>query len=265
VLGPNNLISNMPDRNSVEITWLTLDRIGPDDWRKLERMLDAGERERADRYRFERDRNTYVAAHALLRGMLSRVVAHHPSNWRFATNAHGKPDLVRHAGVPPLRFNISHTRGLVAVALTIENDVGLDVEILDAGRVSMDLALRFFAAPEVDYLRRLPAERQQTEFYSLWTLKEAYIKAIGLGFSVPLDAFSFALEPLAISFSQRRPDSSANWLFRRFQPSPLHTMALALRHTEPHRVGVKIKPAPFEVLLAQSDHAAGPVKISRRE
>jgi 4'-phosphopantetheinyl transferase len=124
----------------------------------------------------------------------------------------------------------------------------------------MAVALQFFAAPEVDYLRRLPADRQ-TEFYSLWTLKEAYIKAVGLGFSVPLDAFSFALEPLAISFSQRRPDSSANWLFRRFQPSPLHTMALALRHTEPHRVGVKIKSAPFEVLLAQSDHAAGPVKF----
>jgi 4'-phosphopantetheinyl transferase len=249
----------------VEIRWLTLDRIGPDDWRKLDRMLDPGERERADRFRFERDRNTYLAAHALLRGMLSRVVARHPRDWRFATNADGKPDLVPDAGVPPLRFNMSHTRGLVAVALTIENDVGLDVEMLDAGRMTMDLALRFFAAPEVDYLRRLPAERQPTEFYSLWTLKEAYIKAVGLGLSVPLDAFSFVLEPLAISFSQRRPDSPANWLFRRFTPSPLHTMALALRHTEPHRVGVNVRPAPLDLLLAQSDHADGPGKISRRE
>ena len=66
--------------------------------------------------------------------MLSSVVARHPRDWRFATNAHGKPDLVRDAGFPPLRFNISHTRGLVAVALTIETMSGSTIKCSDAGR-----------------------------------------------------------------------------------------------------------------------------------
>jgi len=248
----------------VDIRWLTIDRIGPDDWPILERMLDAEERERAGRFRFERDRDTYVAAHALVRGMLSGLVRRHPSEWRFAASAHGKPELVPGAAVPPLYFNISHTRGLVAVAMTMENDVGLDVETLEAGRLSMDLASRFFAATEVDYLHQLPAERRQEALFAFWTLKEAYIKAVGLGLSVPLDAFSFVLDPLAISFSPRQPDSPANWLFRRFAPSPVHVMALALRHSEPQRVRVNAHPAPLNLLLAQSDQAEGPGNISRR-
>jgi len=188
-----------------------------------------------------------------LRGMLSEVAPRRPCDWRFATNVHGKPDLIPDAGTPPLRFNISHTRGLVAVALTIENDIGIDVEDLEAGRLSMDLASQFFTANEVDYLLRLPTERRQQALYSLWTLKEAYIKAVGLGLSVPLDAFSFALEPLAISFSPRQPDSPANWLFRCFTPSPLHAMALALRHAEPHRVGVNVRPARLDVLIKNGE------------
>jgi 4'-phosphopantetheinyl transferase len=248
----------------VDIRWLALDRIGPDAWPKLERMLDDEERERAGRFRFERDRDAYLAAHALARGMLSGFVSRHPSAWRFAVNDHGKPELVPDAGTPPIRFNISHTRGLVAVAVTIENDVGLDVETLEGGRLGLDLASRFFATPEVEYLRALPAERLQEALFAFWTLKEAYIKAVGRGLSVPLDAFCFALDPLAISFSSRQPDNPANWLFRRFTPSPVHAMALALRHAEPHRVRVNAHPAPLDALLAQSDQADGPGKISRR-
>jgi 4'-phosphopantetheinyl transferase len=239
----------------VDIRWLALDLIEAEDRPILERMLDAAERERAGRFRFERDRNAYIAAHALVRGMLSGLVRRHPSEWRFTANTHGKPDLVPDAAVPPLHFNISHTRGLVAVAMTIENDIGLDVETLEAGRLSMDMASRFFVATEVDYLVRLPAERQQEALFAFWTLKEAYIKAVGLGLSVPLDAFSFVLDPLAVSFSARHPDSPANWLFRRFAPSPVHVMALALRHSEPHRVRVNVHPAPLKLLLAQSDQA----------
>jgi 4'-phosphopantetheinyl transferase len=196
--------------------------------------------------------------------MLSGLVPRHPSAWRFAVNDYGKPDLVPDAGVPPLRFNISHTRGLVAVAVTIENDVGLDVEALEGGRLGLDLASRFFAAGEVEYLRGLPAEHQQEALFAFWTLKEAYIKAVGLGLSVPLDAFSFTLDPLAISFSPRQPDSPESWLFLRFRPSPIHAMALALRHAEPHRVRVNAHPAPLDALLVQSDQADGPGNISRR-
>lgn len=255
VLSSINAISNMLDRNAVEIRWLTLEPIERDHWQKLERMLDADERGRADRFYFERDRNAYLASHALLRGMLSTLVPRHPRTWRFVSNAHGKPELIAEAHRPEFQFNISHTRGLVAVAMTIGNDVGLDVERLDADRMSMDLASRFFAAAEVDYLRRLRAGRQQEAMFALWTLKEAYIKAVGLGLSVPLNSFSFSLEPLQISFSSRQSDRPENWLFRRFSPSPAHVMALALRRPALHRVRINAEPAPLDALLTQSDRA----------
>src|ERR1700759_1140325 len=121
--GPINLIPAMPDQNSVEIRWLALPQIGLGDWPSLERMLDDPERERAGRFRFERDRNAYVAAHALLRGMLSGLVRRDPADCGFAPGQHGKPHLVADAGVPPFSFNISHTRGLVAVAITVESEI----------------------------------------------------------------------------------------------------------------------------------------------
>lgn len=248
----------------MDIRWLDLDQIRADDWPALERMLDAAERERAGRFRFERDRNMYVAAHALVRAMLSGYTGQPPSDWRFIANSHGKPGLSMTSGMASLQFNISHTRGLVAAAVTVGNDVGLDVETLEHGRLTMDMASRFFAAAEVRYLRQLPTERQQDAMFAFWTLKESYIKAVGLGMSIPLDAFSFALDPLAISFSSRQPDCPSNWLFRRFSPSERHAMALALRHREPDRVGIHARPVPVAAVLALSDQTKGPGNISRR-
>jgi 4'-phosphopantetheinyl transferase len=236
------LFSGPPlDRDTVDARWLALDQIEPEQWSGLERMLEEEERARANRFRFERDRNSYIAAHALARIMLSAHAPCAPPAWRFSTSAQGKPEIVRAANIPPLRFNLSHTRGFVAAVVTLDNDVGIDVEVVDAARLTMDLASRYFAKAEIEYLHRVSFDQRPDAMFSFWTLKEAYIKAVGLGLSLALDSFAFELEPLGIRFSPALDDDPASWLFQCLKPSPDHALALALRHPTPRAVKVNTK------------------------
>ena len=93
------------------------------------RLLTADEHERMARFVFERDRRAFLLTRALVRTTLSRYAAVAPADWRFIANVHGRPEILdRPEGVPDLRFNISHTDGLIACAVTIGREVGVDVE-----------------------------------------------------------------------------------------------------------------------------------------
>lgn len=222
----------------VVVRWLALEGITAEQWPRLEARLDDAERARARRYAFERDRLVYVAAHALGRQLLSEWAGGAPQDWRFTVGEHGKPDVAMPHGGPRLRLNLSHTNGLAAAALTEEHDVGIDVEWLDRRAPTMDLARRFFAADECAALAAVPEAEFVETFLAFWTLKEAYVKAIGKGLAQPLDSFAFTLEPPAIRFDNRLADDPARWLFRRFRPGEHHLLALALRHPRPAEVSV---------------------------
>lgn len=228
-----------PNPDLVTLRWLALDTIDAGRWPALERVLDATERARAARFYFERDRLAFIAAHALTRATLSRRFDRDPAAWRFTAGAHGKPDI--DDGV--LRFNLSHTRGLVAVAITEASDIGVDVERVDPKRLGADVTERFFAPAECAYLRSLPPEAWTEAAYAFWTLKEAYIKAIGLGLACPLDAFHFVLNPLSVQFSPRLTDDPAQWRFQRWRPTPDHAMALGVRHADPDRIQIDARAA----------------------
>jgi 4'-phosphopantetheinyl transferase len=195
-------------------------------------LLSADEHERMARFVFERDRRAFLLTRALVRTTLSRYASVRPADWRFITNAHGRPELLdRPAGVPDLRFNISHTTGLIACAVTIGREVGVDIEHI--GRhLSHDVAGRHFAPAEVDDLRRLPDDQQQRVFFDYWTLKESYIKARGFGLALPLCDFAFKLhppDPPTIAFEPALEDDPATWQFLQEWPTPQHRLALAVR------------------------------------
>ncbi len=236
-----------PRENNVTLRWLKVEAFEDDVWRSLKQMLDQSERARAERFHFEHDSQSYIAAHALTRAMLSQHTGKAPSAWCFETGPHGKP-IVTGTDVP-LRFNLSHTRGLVAVAVTLQHDVGVDVEQIEPKRLGLDVAERFFAPAEVGHLRALPQAGRTDASYAYWTLKEAYIKATGLGLSCPLDAFAFVLEPLSICFSDRIIDNPAHWFFRRFCPAETYALALAVRHNNPSQVTVDARPVEIEELM----------------
>jgi 4'-phosphopantetheinyl transferase len=215
--------------DEVLVRWLETEQVPDADWPHLEALLDDAERARAQRFRFAHDRQSHVAAHALVRSTLSTLADRAPASWRFATNRHGKPEAVLREGEPRLRVNLSHSRGLVAVAVALESDIGIDVEWMRRGNLTRELGLEVFAPAECEAIGACGAEELDETLFAFWTLKEAYVKAVGEGFSIRLDSFAFSLDPLAIAFSNPLADDPSEWCFRRFCPTPDHAMALAVR------------------------------------
>lgn len=195
-------------------------------------MMSADEHGRMARFVFEKDRRAFLLTRALVRTSLSRYASIAPADWRFIANAHGRPEILdRPGGVPDLRFNISHTDGLIACAITIGREVGVDVEHIGR-QLHHDVASRYFAPSEVTDLRQLPDAEQRLVFFDYWTLKESYIKARGFGLALPLGDFAFKLHPPhppSITFEPSLNDDPDSWQFLQDWPTPQHRLALAVR------------------------------------
>ncbi len=206
--------------------------------------LPAEEVARADRYRQEQDRNCCLVARALVRSVLSDYAEHDPAAWTFRYNAHGKPSIAQPAGVM-LNFNVSHTSGLVICGVTSAGELGVDVEHVSRACSSLDLARRFFAPPEVVFLEQAPPERQAGLFLEFWTLKEAYVKARGLGLSMPLADFAFTLagpQPPAIRFLRGGSGEADEWRFAQSCLCGAYQAAVALRPPGREDLSVRIQP-----------------------
>jgi 4'-phosphopantetheinyl transferase len=193
-------------------------------------LLSPHELHQEQRLRFHKDRRRYVITRALLRSTLSRYAPIEPKQWKFVTNHYGKPRVSnQYDTARGLTFNMSHTDGLILLALTDGGAIGVDVENVRRGQPLLDVARCFFADDEVNALEPLADLERQQRFFDLWTLKEAYIKARGLGLSLDLNKFSFRFPPTAgidISFHPSLRDRSSNWYFRQFRPSPEHLVAI---------------------------------------
>jgi 4'-phosphopantetheinyl transferase len=205
------------------------------DLRRAWELLDGEERSHADGLRAARDRQTYIVAHALLRAVLARETGRDAADVRFARTPQGRPELAGDVprGSPAVRFNLSHTRGLVGCAVTTAGDVGFDVEEVRSP-APLEVAPRVFSPEELARLRALPAEQQADRFYALWTLKESYIKGRGLGLALDLGSFTVDPAPQGWAHLETRDlgeDARAWtlcwWRFAR------HAAALAVR--EPRR------------------------------
>jgi 4'-phosphopantetheinyl transferase len=205
--------------------------------------LSPDELEREARFVFERDRRLYRSAHVMVRSVLSRYAAVSPADWRFDAEPGGKPRILG-SYAPSLRFNLSHTRELAAVAVTVDDEVGVDVErigpLSDPG-----LARVCFTSEE---RRGLGDPPDPGRFFELWTLKEAYLKARGQGLALPLQGFSVRVHgPHAASIAfgstsdaTRIDDDPEVWQFHRESLPPGHALAVALRRprTQPMRVTI---------------------------
>lgn len=221
--------------------------------------LAPDERERCARFVFERDRRDYAAAHVLLRESLSARGDRAPGDWRFEADDRGKPRLAE--GSPRLFFNLSHTDGLVACAVSRDVDVGIDVERINHAAAHEDVYTRYFSDAEVAQLWRCAAEVRPARFIELWTLKEAYLKGVGCGLSIPLSSFGFqfgASSTLTFTAAAEALAGSAaasEWDFALFEPALGYRMALAVR----------IGAMPLTVMLAGRDpHPAEPVRVLRQ-
>lgn len=199
---------------------------GPDD-AGLD-LLDAGERARWGRFVFPEDRRLYAAAHALLRRVLSRHAPRDPRDWRFVAGPWGRPELAPGQGAGELRFSLTHCRGLVACAVARGGPVGVDAEALDRRLDVAAIADTVFTPAERAWLDAAPGGQRAEAFFALWTLKEAYVKARGLGLSLPLTAFSVRAEPPGITPAADDPDL---WHAELQRATPRHFVAVAAPRT----------------------------------
>ena len=193
-------------------------------------LLAPDETARMQRFVRAENRHEYLVVHALVRLALSRFAPVHPAAWVFATQKHGRP-VVATAGTR-LTFSLSHCQGLVACAIAVDRDVGVDVEAAGRATDNLSVADQFFSAAETAMLHACPQQLQEERFLQLWTHKEAYLKARGLGLALPLDGFSFLItEPdeTAVSFTPSVPDDPLHWQFARARPSANHVLAVAAR------------------------------------
>ena len=201
---------------------------------RYRKLLSEDERGRLDRFVFEKDRHRFAVAHALLRTTLSRHAAVEPEDWTFATNSFGKPHVTSPPRYSFLRFNLSHAGDICACALTAHHDLGLDVEEVDRLK-DLKIAASVCCEEELFELTSLPPEVQRTRFFEYWTLKEAYVKARGVGLSVPLNECCFELEGnerASLRFASPGDDTPSGWQFRRLDLSPEYRAAVAIRLAE---------------------------------
>lgn len=218
---------------SVDLWLVSPDEIDEAMLARYRALASPAEQAAASRFHFERHRRSHLVTRAAVRVVLSKYAAIAPQDWCFEQSDHGRPHISRaHAGLSDLRFNISHTEGLIAIAVTRHGDVGVDVENADARQAPIDVARTCFSPAELAALYQEPVTRQSHAFFRYWTLKESYIKARGLGLSLPLDQFSFDLHPegpIGFSTAPAMNDLAAHWRFWQFGVAGSHVVALCVR------------------------------------
>ena len=239
--------------------WLTYyDEIG--DARQLAELralLNPEEVGKEGRFLFADDRKRYLVTRAMVRMLLSRYAPVEPERWEFSKNAYGRPAIANAMDeTRGLIFNLSHTRGLIALAVTRGRELGVDVENVVARNTSIDIAERYFSPVEVAELSCVPAERQQDRFFEYWTFKEAYIKARGMGLSLPLDRFSFDSPHHGAVRNSTQPDlddHADRWSFWQCRPTADYVMAICAERGAGASPGIsmrKFNPLVSETLLA---------------
>lgn len=209
--------------NEIHVWHAALDRANP----RIE-ILSEAEKDRAARFVKASDSERYINAHVALRRILARYVASSPAQIEFQTNAYGKPAL---AEPSEIQFNLAHSHNSALIAVAQTFPVGVDIEWVRHNFDAMDLAHHFFAPREIERVRAAP-ER----FFEIWTRKEAFIKAIGMGVSFALHDFDVCEERVRV-YTNCEGISSETWLGQTFYPAANYIAAVvtnaptfALRH-----------------------------------
>jgi 4'-phosphopantetheinyl transferase len=136
-------------------------------------------------------REQFIVARGSMRKILASYLNTQPEKVRFAAKGNGKPIL----GGGEFHFNLSHSKGLALLALSATEELGVDVEQVRPYPIHLELAERYFTPSEVAALRSLPAGQSEKAFFQLWTRKEAFLKAVGLGLAGGLERFEVSVGP----------------------------------------------------------------------
>lgn len=195
--------------------------------------LTESELARFRRFQFDRHRKQLLLGRILMRIALSRYDGSvTPESWVFAHNAYGKPAISEEQNSASLYFNLSHSADKVVLAVSRFEDIGVDIECARKPRRVAAIAQRYFSGKETAEIFSLPEDQQQSRFYDLWTLKEAYIKACGMGLAIPLQHFSYGFlgtNGLSVEFDALRADDPDAWQLWQLSVGSDFKLALAAK------------------------------------
>ncbi|PSM16439.1 MULTISPECIES: 4'-phosphopantetheinyl transferase family protein [Nitratireductor] len=246
-------------RPRIDLWYVPLDDFSPAEQADCLQLLSHDERQRHGSFKAESARQQYLAARGLVRTSLSRYRDIAPKDWRFATNRHGRPYIADCHGVSDLHFSLSHTHGMVVCAVGGVAELGVDVEHRARMGPVDDLAKSVLAPPEQVRFDALAADRRGAFFFTLWTLKEAYLKARGLGMSLPVEGVWFDVDDVRpmVHFTCAIADDPARWAFR-----SLRLMGYALgiavsTSIEPHLVLRRTRPINLPAGWERGQTASG--------
>lgn len=194
--------------------------------RRCAALLSPDEQARAARFRFEKHRREFTVGRGMLRTLLGRYLDADPRRLEFGYGPHGKPVLASGG----LRFNLSHSGSLALYAVARERELGVDIEEHRPLDDAEQIAERFFSRAENEAFRALPPELRNEAFFLCWTRKEAYIKAIGEGLSLPLHEFDVSLAPgePARLLGARDAAQALRWTLRGLDPAPGYAAAIVV-------------------------------------
>ena len=196
-------------------------------------LLSEDERDRATRFHFAQDRNRFVVGRGILRVLLGRYLDELPTQLRFGYSVQGKPFLLGQADDKQFSFNLSHSQGIALYVVGLRRAVGIDVEAINSTVDYEPIAKRFFSPSEQGILQALPADLQRAAFFIGWTQKEAYLKACGLGFSLPPDRVTVSLcvdDPRLLYVDAVSDETS--WSFRVLDLGPKYAATVVIQGTD---------------------------------
>jgi 4'-phosphopantetheinyl transferase len=188
--------------------------------------LEADEIDRASRFHFEKHRRHFIVGRGFMRDVIARYLQAQPRQLSFSYGTYGKPAL---ATDHTLRFNLSHSGEIALLGVTLDRELGVDVEQVRENFATEEIARRFFSRAEVDDFNALARNEQVAAFFRCWTRKEAYIKAVGKGLSQSLDAFDVTLAPgAAAALLRAEGDDVTRWLMAELDVGPGYAAAIAV-------------------------------------
>ena len=231
----------------------------------LRALLTDEERARERRFLFPDDQRRFLVTRALLRITLSRYADVRAQDWRFQADAYGKPGIVHASGlIRRLQFNLTHTGGLIVLAVSLDRAAGVDAECAEREISHLELAGRYFTPYEAADVGSLRGRARTRRFFEYWTLKEAYVKARGQGLSIALDQFGFQFPGRGVVDMLAGPavrDSGANWHFWQWSCGENYLIALCVR-ADPARDVPQVECRRAWPLIAQERHSLQVVRSS---
>lgn len=213
----------------------------------FETVLSAEELSRYRRFRVPEAAHRYLVSHAMLRAVLSRYAEITPSQWQFVYGRHGRPEIANPAA-PPLRFNLTHTEGLAACVVSCKRSCGIDAERLSERHDPGLIARKMFSDREYRQLHRLSGWARLEYFYERWTLREAYVKALGIGLAFPTRKLEFSINAngsITLAFAPDMRNDNRHWYFRLHRPTAEHVIAIALGREDARAPTVAIREYRF--------------------